>query len=70
MKRFRAFIEEDRVRVFDGAMGTMLYNKGVYINRCYDELISPHPIWYWKYTGNMSKLAPISLRPTLMVHRV
>jgi methionine synthase / methylenetetrahydrofolate reductase(NADPH) len=38
MNRFRAFIEEDRVRVFDGAMGTMLYNKGVYINRCFDEL--------------------------------
>lgn len=38
MTQFREFIKEDRVRVFDGAMGTMLYNKGVYINRCYDEL--------------------------------
>ena len=29
--------------VFDGAMGTMLYSKGIFINRCYDELnlISP-----------------------------
>ena len=29
--------------IFDGAMGTMLYSKGVFINRCYDELnlISP-----------------------------
>src|SRR5438876_10684195 len=35
---FREFIQEDRVRVFDGAMGTMIYTKGVYINRCYDEL--------------------------------
>jgi homocysteine S-methyltransferase len=26
------------VYVFDGAMGTMLYQRGVYINRCYDEL--------------------------------
>jgi len=26
------------VLVCDGAMGTMIYNKGVYINRCYDEL--------------------------------
>lgn len=26
------------VLVCDGAMGTMLYSKGVYINRCYDEL--------------------------------
>ena len=24
--------------MFDGAMGTMLYQRGVYINRCYDEL--------------------------------
>jgi homocysteine S-methyltransferase len=24
--------------VFDGAMGTMLYNEGVFINQCYDEL--------------------------------
>ena len=38
MSAFREFIQEDRVRVFDGAMGTMIYSKGVYINRCYDEL--------------------------------
>src|SRR5499433_563496 len=38
MDQFRDFIKEDRVRVFDGAMGTMIYSKGVYINRCYDEL--------------------------------
>lgn len=38
MDNFREFIQEDRVRVFDGAMGTMLYARGVYINRCYDEL--------------------------------
>src|SRR5919107_5061320 len=24
--------------LFDGAMGTMLYARGVYINQCYDEL--------------------------------
>jgi homocysteine S-methyltransferase len=28
----------DRVVVFDGAMGTMLYARGVFINQCYDEL--------------------------------
>jgi len=27
-----------QVVVFDGAMGTQLYNKGVFINQCYDEL--------------------------------
>src|SRR5256714_13848192 len=26
------------VIVFDGGMGTMLFNKGVFINQCYDEL--------------------------------
>ncbi len=29
---------ESRALVADGAMGTMLYSKGVFINRCYDEL--------------------------------
>jgi methionine synthase I (cobalamin-dependent)/5,10-methylenetetrahydrofolate reductase len=38
MDQFRDFIQDDRVRVFDGAMGTMIYTRGVYINRCYDEL--------------------------------
>jgi methionine synthase / methylenetetrahydrofolate reductase (NADH) len=31
-------LHPDRVVVFDGAMGTMLYAKGVFINQCYDEL--------------------------------
>ncbi len=38
MNSFREFIQQDRVRIFDGAMGTMIYAKGVYINRCFDEL--------------------------------
>src|SRR5215207_8662538 len=38
MKKFREIIEDDRVYVFDGAVGTRLYDKGVYINRSYDEL--------------------------------
>jgi methionine synthase I (cobalamin-dependent)/5,10-methylenetetrahydrofolate reductase len=29
---------EDRVLVCDGAMGTMLYTKGIFISRCFDEL--------------------------------
>jgi len=28
----------DRTVLFDGAMGTMLYDRGVFINKCYDEL--------------------------------
>jgi len=38
MQDFRELIESDGIHVFDGAMGTMLYERGVYINRCYDEL--------------------------------
>lgn len=38
MKDFRSAVTDDRVYVFDGAMGTMLYSRGIYINRCYDEL--------------------------------
>jgi homocysteine S-methyltransferase len=38
--RAREFREQlaQRVLVADGAMGTMLYSRGVFINRCYDEL--------------------------------
>ncbi len=38
--RSREFREQlaQRVLIADGAMGTMLYSKGVFINRCYDEL--------------------------------
>ena len=38
MDSFRNILDSDRIHVVDGAMGTMLYAKGVYINRCYDEL--------------------------------
>jgi homocysteine S-methyltransferase len=36
-KEFRDQLSR-RVMVADGAMGTMLYTKGVFINRCFDEL--------------------------------
>ena len=35
---FLELLNDERPHVFDGAMGTMLYAKGVFINRCYDEL--------------------------------
>ena len=38
MPDFRDLLGDGRPHIFDGAMGTMLYSKGVYINRCYDEL--------------------------------
>jgi methionine synthase / methylenetetrahydrofolate reductase(NADPH) len=38
MKNFRDLLDSDSVYVFDGAVGTRLYDKGIYINRSYDEL--------------------------------
>ena len=37
MKNFREELAE-RILLCDGAMGTMLYQKGIFINRCFDEL--------------------------------
>ena len=34
---FRAKLQS-KIVVADGAMGTMLYAKGIFINRCFDEL--------------------------------
>ncbi len=34
---------KDNIVLFDGAMGTMLYSHGIYINRCYDELNLSRP---------------------------
>ena len=36
-------LDPDRVVVFDGAMGTMLYARGVFINQSYDELNVRNP---------------------------
>ena len=38
MQTFRDLLDSDHAYIFDGAMGTMLYSKGIYINRSYDEL--------------------------------
>jgi methionine synthase / methylenetetrahydrofolate reductase(NADPH) len=38
MKNFREILESDSIYVFDGAVGTRFYDKGVFINRSYDEL--------------------------------
>src|SRR5262245_59239967 len=34
---------QERVLVCDGAMGTMLYSKGIFISRCFDELNLSNP---------------------------
>lgn len=38
MSKFTDLLDSEAVFVFDGAMGTRLYDKGIYINRSYDEL--------------------------------
>ncbi len=43
MKNFREILDSDGIYVFDGAVGTRLYDKGVYINRSYDELNLTNP---------------------------
>src|SRR6187431_3506317 len=41
----RSFLDEidRRILVCDGAMGTMLYAKGIFLNRCFDELNLTQP---------------------------
>jgi methionine synthase / methylenetetrahydrofolate reductase (NADH) len=39
----RDLIDDHRVHLFDGAMGTMLYAKGFFLNVCYDELCVKQP---------------------------
>ena len=38
MPTLRELLADGRVHVVDGAMGTMLYGRGVFLNVCYDEL--------------------------------
>lgn len=42
MQDFKKFVKENIV-IFDGAMGTRLYDKGVFINRVFDELNLSQP---------------------------
>lgn len=43
MSRFRDLLGDGRVHVLDGAMGTLLYDRGVFVNVCYDELSLTQP---------------------------
>ena len=43
MSRFLELLDDERPHLFDGAMGTMLYQNGVFINRCYDEIVLKQP---------------------------
>jgi methionine synthase I (cobalamin-dependent)/5,10-methylenetetrahydrofolate reductase len=39
----RDLLADGRVHVVDGAMGTMLYDKGIFLNACFDELVVRAP---------------------------
>jgi len=43
MATFQELIADGRTHVFDGAMGTLLYSRGVFVNVCYDELVLKQP---------------------------
>ena len=43
MPTLRELLADGRVHVVDGAMGTMLYGRGVFLNVCYDELNLKQP---------------------------
>ncbi len=43
MPSLRDLIDDSRVHVLDGAMGTMLYSRGIFVNVCYDELSLSQP---------------------------
>ena len=43
MTTLAELIADGRVHVFDGAMGTMLYSRGVFVNVCYDEVALRQP---------------------------
>ncbi len=43
MPSLRDLLTDSRVHLLDGAMGTMLYSRGVFVNVCYDELTVSQP---------------------------
>ncbi len=43
MNSFLSMLEQGRAILFDGAMGTMIYDKGIYINQCFDNLNLTQP---------------------------
>ena len=61
----RRSIADGRVHVLDGAMGTMLYSRGVFVNVCYDELnLEPARAGRRTCTRRTCGPAPSCSRPT------
>ena len=43
MPDFREALDRGKIVLFDGAMGTEIYRRGVFINQCYDDLCRTEP---------------------------
>ncbi len=43
MPSLRDLLADERIHVLDGAMGTVLYQRGAFLNVCYDELVLRQP---------------------------
>lgn len=43
MKTLREMIDDGEAHLFDGAIGTLLYDRGVFVNVCYDEINLTQP---------------------------
>lgn len=63
MKPFLEALSE-HILVCDGAMGTMLYGKGVFINRCFESLTLTDPDMVRDVHAQYSAPVPMSSRPT------
>ncbi|HKK51951.1 MAG TPA: hypothetical protein VKA74_10205, partial [Myxococcota bacterium] len=42
-RSLRELIDDDRIHVLDGAMGSVLYDRGVFLNVCYEGLALDEP---------------------------
>ncbi len=43
IRDFRKFFKDNEVIIFDGAMGTLIYDSGYFFNKCYEELNLSNP---------------------------
>ncbi len=43
MQSLNQLLSENKIILMDGGMGTMIYEKGIYINQCFDELNLKNP---------------------------
>jgi hypothetical protein len=54
---FLALLESGRPMLSDGAMGTVLHQRGISFDECFDALNLSQPAWWPKSTAPISKPA-------------